>query len=309
MIKVAEKTELNQISLTGIRSLVLLGLLIEAPRSLEEIRDVFTRMNVMEDSNSDDILRIDLNTLRTMGCEITRASAKTNYKYVLINHPFALNITSEEISTIRKVYKRIKDSGNLVLMFKYDELFKKLANYVSDIEVKEELYGISALKSYKINFVKELFADCKAGRQLELIYRTPEAKADVEKSVSALKLVYQNDKLYLYGYDHLRKESVILNVKRIRAVLSRSSRNGELNVEPMHVQFFLKSFGVSEIEENENVIETQKDGVLVEGSYHNEFVAMQRILSFGSACTVSTPKDFKQKVIQKLKDMRKVYHE
>ena len=309
MIKVAEKTELNQISLTGIRSLVLLGLLIEAPRSLEEIRDVFTRMNVMEDSNSDDILRIDLNTLRTMGCEITRASAKTNYKYVLINHPFALNITSEEISTIRKVYKRIKDSGNLVLIFKYDELFKKLANYVNDVEVKEELYGISALKGYKINFVKELFADCKAGRQLELIYRTPEAKADVKKSVSALKLVYQNDKLYLYGYDHLRKESVILNVKRIRAVLSRSSSNRELNVEPMHVQFFLKSFGVSEIEENENVIETQKDGVLVEGSYHNEFVAMQRILSFGSACTVSTPKDFKQKVIQKLKDMRKVYHE
>ena len=309
MIKVAEKTELNQISLTGIRSLVLLGLLIEAPRSLEEIRDVFTRMNVMEDSNSDDILRIDLNTLRTMGCEITRASAKTNYKYVLINHPFALNITSEEISTIRKVYKRIKDSGNLVLIFKYDELFKKLANYVNDVEVKEELYGISALKGYKINFVKELFADCKAGRQLELIYRTPEAKADVKKSVSTLKLVYQNDKLYLYGYDHLRKESVILNVKRIRAVLSRSSSNRELNVEPMHVQFFLKSFGVSEIEENENVIETQKDGVLVEGSYHNEFVAMQRILSFGSACTVSTPKDFKQKVIQKLKDMRKVYHE
>ena len=38
MFKISEKTELNQISLTGIRALIFMGLLITKPCSLEEIR-------------------------------------------------------------------------------------------------------------------------------------------------------------------------------------------------------------------------------------------------------------------------------
>ena len=68
MFKLLEDTELNQISLTGTRSLVLVGLLMKAPRSLEEIRKAFIELKIMEPEHSDDILRIDLNTLRTMGC-------------------------------------------------------------------------------------------------------------------------------------------------------------------------------------------------------------------------------------------------
>ena len=87
MHRIVEKTELNQISLTGMRALILVGLLIKAPRSLEEIKETFINYNIMEKSHSNDIIRIDLNTLRAMGCEISRASIKTNYKYVLTKHP------------------------------------------------------------------------------------------------------------------------------------------------------------------------------------------------------------------------------
>ena len=36
-----------------------------------------------------------------------------------------------------------------------------------------------------------------------------------------------------------------------------------------------------------------KEGFIIEGSYHNEFLATQRVLSFGSNCTVVEPEDFK----------------
>ena len=101
MFKPAEKAELNQISLTGMRGLVIIGLLMEAPRTLEEIRAKLIELNILEQEHSNDILRIDLNTLRAMGCEITHANAKTNFKYVLLKHPFSLNITEEEIGTIK----------------------------------------------------------------------------------------------------------------------------------------------------------------------------------------------------------------
>ncbi len=102
MFKIADKTELNQISLTGVRGIVLAGLLIMQPRSLEEIRKAFIELNIMENENSDDILRIDLNTLKIMGCEISRASAKTGFKYVLGKHPFAFKIDDEEIVLLKK---------------------------------------------------------------------------------------------------------------------------------------------------------------------------------------------------------------
>ena len=68
-------------------------------------------------------------------------------------------------------------------------------------------------------------------------------------------------------------------------------------------------FEDTEIQEGETITETSEAGFTVEGVYHNEFLAIQRILSFGSDCTVIEPEEFREKIIQKLKSMRKIYHE
>ena len=120
MFKPVEKSELNQISLTGMRAIVLLGLLIEAPRSLQEIREKFISLNIMEPEHSDDILRIDLNTLRFMGCEISRADSRSDGKYVMTKHPFALDISEKEIDLIKKAYKKIKSNADINLVLNSD---------------------------------------------------------------------------------------------------------------------------------------------------------------------------------------------
>ena len=309
MFKIAEKAELNQISLTGVRSLLLLWLLIQGPRTLDEIREEFTKLNIMEEAHSNDILRIDLNTLRAMGCEITHATAKTGFKYILKKHPFSLNITPEEIALLKKVYRKVKDKSSILMLIKYDEFFKKLAEHVTDIDIKEQLCGLSILKSFEIDFIKALAEDCRENKTLRLLYYNPETKEEGEKEIIAQRLVAQNDKVYLWGYDTDKKEAVTLNVKRIRAVLSRILGSGGVEFKRTCVKFFLKNFGVTDIDEDEVIIETLNNGVLVEGRYHNEFVAMQRILSFGSDCIVQEPQEFREKIIQKLKDMRKIYND
>ena len=257
MFKLLEDTELNQISLTGTRSLVLVGLLMKAPRSLEEIRKAFIELKIMEPEHSDDILRIDLNTLRTMGCEISRSSAKTGYKYVLTKHPFSLNITSEEVSLLRKIYKRVKDNCDMALLLKYDDLFRKLAFHVMDDEIREELYGISLLKNFNIETIKSYKDDCNNSRILTLIYKNPVAKGSDTKEVCAQHLVFQNDKIYLYAYDLGKKESVVLNIKRIKSILSRRENGDNIQVKNVCVKFFLNSFGLNDILENEKIIEKQ----------------------------------------------------
>ena len=58
---------------------------------------------------------------------------------------------------------------------------------------------------------------------------------------------------------------------------------------------------------NENIVEYFNEGFIVEGFYHNDFLAMQRVLSFGAKCTVLAPDEFKNKVVNKIKEMRKLY--
>jgi len=78
----AEKLDVTQISLTGVRSLALMGLLIVAPRSFKEIKEKFIEMKILEKESSDDVLRIDLNTIKTMGCDVARPCASNGYKYI-----------------------------------------------------------------------------------------------------------------------------------------------------------------------------------------------------------------------------------
>ena len=195
MLKPAEKEDLNQISLTGMRALVIVCLLVEAPRSLQEIRDEFLRLNILDEDSSNDILRIDLNTLRYMGWKISRATAKTNYKYVLLKQPFCLNLADDEIALLRKIYKRLRESNDINLLIKYDKLFQKIANKICDNDSKEKLLGLSIFKHFNTEMVKDLIIDAEYKNIVELEYSNPARKSKSKKQVSVQRIVFKNDKL------------------------------------------------------------------------------------------------------------------
>lgn len=263
----------------------------------------------MDDSNSYDILRIDLNTLRSMGRDISRSCQRTNFKYVLLKHPFSLKINSEEFEVLKKAFKKIKNNTEIDVLVKYDELFNKIAQQVADEDLKEALIGLCSLKAHNIEQIKELNAYCKAHQTLTLIYKSPSASAEEEMVVAAEKLTYKNDKIYLYGFDVNKKQSVALLVKRILSILSNKDSDENSNTIPVSVKFILKEFTVAGLEDNEKIVEKNDEGYLIEASYHNEFIAVQRILSFGSSCVVISPDEFKSKIIETLKKLKEIYDE
>ena len=307
MFKAANKNELNQVSLTGIRAIVLLGLLMVAPRSLEEIRDTFIKFNIFEKDSSLDILRIDINTLKAIGCEISRADSRTGYKYHLIKHPFDLKIDEQELALLKRAYNVIKQSSSIQLLLDCEDFFKKIAFLVCDTQIKEQILGISILKHLDTSMVRDLLIDCKQKRVLNFIYKTPTAKEDSNRTVIAEKLVIKSDKIYLYGYDNDKKETGVFSLRRIKQILSRKLEKGKESPNDFKILFYLQDFAYDEITEEESIIENNADGYLIEAHYYNEFYAMQRILSFGQKCRVIEPVDFKEKVIQKLKEMRDIY--
>lgn len=310
MFKIKNKSDLNKISLTGARALSILELLTKNPRSLDEIKESFIKDGIMEKNASDDIVRIDLNTLKYIGCKISRPSGTNNYKYNLISHPFSLKLTKTDISILKKTYNKIKSSVDIQKLIKFDFLFKKLANSITDVEIKEELLGISILKSQKIELLKTLLNDCSNKNIITLSYTSPARKVSFKKSVIANNIIYRNDKIYLLGFDASSKEPSMLNLERIEEILSRQHQNNK-NFEKNNVvvRFKLKSFGVAGMEETEKIISAVDDGYIIEGIYHNEFMAIQRLLSFGSDCTVLEPENIKQDVIKKLLSIREIYND
>lgn len=307
MFKIAEKTDLNQMSLTGLRALIFMGLLITKPRSLEEIKETFINLKIMDAKNSNDILRVDLNTIKHMGCEICRSSQKTGYKYILTKHPFCLKLTSEEIFALKKVYNTIKQTNDLKTLIEYDDLFKKIAFYICEEESKEALLGISILKYYDTHLIKDLVNDCKYNRILEIEYKNPDNKKESIKHIIAQKITFKNDKLYIYGFNLDIKKSIVLNIRRVKSVLSRKSSNENIEINTTKIKFILKNFNEEILETEEKILEIIDNKAIIEGHYHNDFLATQRVLSFGANCTVIEPEDFKQNLITKIKEMREKY--
>ena len=307
MFKPVEKEILGQISLTGMRALALISLLVEAPRSLEEIREEFIKLNILEETNSNDILRIDLNTLRNAGYEISRASARTNYKYVLLKHPFGMNITPDEVNLLKKFYKRIKEKNDIDILIKYDSLFKKIAGCICDEKVKESVLGISIFNRYNLELVKDLIIDARYNNIVDLTYRKAGAKIDSVKEIAVRQIVFKNDKMYLYGLNLQSEETVTLLINKIIKILGRKPKREDIDLKTIKVKYHLRSFGIDALEPEETILESNENGFIIEGRYYNEFWAAQRILSFGAKCTVLEPADFKRNIIKKITEMGEVY--
>ena len=263
----------------------------------------------MDVTHSDDIIRIDINTLRAIGCEISRADQKTNYKYELIKNPFTLDITQKEANLLKRTYNKIKESFDIETFIKFDNLFRKLAEHSSDISVQQIFYGISSLKRYDINIIRELQNDCKYNKMLNIIYKTPASDKESEKEIVAQQIVCKNNKVYLYGYEPKLQRAVTLHLKRIKKILSRKTSDEKYEISSIKVRFKLKEFDSSGLRDNEEIISGNLSaGFIIEGKYHNEFVAMQRILSFGENCIVISPENFKENIIDSLKKMRAIYN-
>ncbi|MBQ7764351.1 hypothetical protein IJ384_03160 [bacterium] len=309
MFKTADKTELNQISLTGLRALVLIGLLIAKPRSFNEIRRAFIDLKIIDEKTSNDILRIDLNTIKLMGCDISRSSAKTDFRYILTKHPFSIKTTKNEISALKKVYNHIKRKADIYLLIEFEEFFRKIINHLCDEESKEALIGVSIFKYYDYDTIKMLVEDCKLRNTLDLTYQKPNAKSECRYQVIAQELVYSNDKIYLHGQNVDNERPIVLNLRRLKNILARRKQEHNFEIKSFKITFLLKNINKDDLTINEDVIDKTDEGYIIEGTYHNEFLAIQRVLSFGARCIVLSPTEFRNTIVEKIKEMRKIYED
>ena len=140
-----------------------------------------------------------------------------------------------------------------------------------------------------------------------MVYKKPTANEEETKEIVTQELVLKNDKIYLHAYDLDKKDSIVLNLKRIVKILTRKLQKGDIETKTTKVLFRLKWVETDRLDAEEVIVEKEENSLIIEGSYYNDFIATQRILSFGSDCTVIEPVEFKNNIVEKIKGMRNTY--
>lgn len=287
--------ERDNISLTALRILYIFKMLLKSPC---DDSDINTNLkNKIKDSRnlSKDTICIYLNTLRLLGCNISRSKRNNNYKYTLVSHPFGISLSKNEVDTLIELRKYISTLCEWKTAIEVDNLYNKLYKHLDP-------YSKKFFSSTKKHFLKrEIFFDdiyqdikqlekyCRQNKTIMIIYDSPES-GEKNITLNAEKITMENSAFYLWGYSQEHKATMYLRLDRIKDIKSVSLKNIKPEQKPLKVKY-------------------QLNGKLIEADVNNKFRFFQEVLSHGSQCYIIEPQEVRQEMLNMLKSMLVLYED
>ena len=305
---------LDNVSLTAYRLIAILNMLKSGPHTELEINQKLKADSDFSRALSRDTIWLYINTLKALGCDISRPSRKNNYKYILKEHPFKLNLTNQEVRALLEVRRYISDVPDwelgchfdkflsTVSMFMLDEQKKALSNFRKNL-LREIDYTL------KKELLKEIEEYCKNNNLITIKYNSPSGQYSFITLI-AETLKYENGALYLWGYNVDLEESQYLRIDRIDTIKEvEPCQKSRLKTPPIVVY---KLFGLHTVsynlETDEQIINQDALSITIEAKMKNKFKFTQKILSFGKDCKVLSPKELQEEILKKLKIMHNKYN-
>lgn len=300
-------TKQKQICITGVRAILILTALAESPKSAEELQQFLLSSDILNDKKySVDTLRADINVLKAIGCIISKATKTNDNKYHLLSHPFLPEICEDEIDVLKFGYKEIAKTASIPKLIDFHNLFIHISKLTNDENLKDKILNISILKNEDLDLVERLLKEEERHNKIRIIYQPPESK-EREYEITIDRLGVRNDKLYVFGYNHTKNDRCFLNVSRIKQFLYGLPDNSpDLGADTV-IRFKLHIESKDVLEENEEIISRSGDYLLAEGRYYNKFIGIQRMLNLVPDAVAVEPKDVKEEVMNKLKEVRLLY--
>ena len=298
----------NLMSLTGYRTLFLLDLLMESPKSTAEINEQFLNNKYIKENFSTDTLRIYINSLRMIGCDISRADKTTNHKFVMRSHPFELEIQKSQIKALSKLYKNIHDKAEIKDIVAIENLIDKINSLINNNDTKDLFKSISMLKNINKTILKELILHCQKRHQIKFLYKSPKS-GQKEIEIITDKLEFKSEKLYLWGHSLNHQEYAYFRLDRILEILSVNIQKKQKEIQEKKVIF--EVYGTTKnnyhIGEDEKIIERSDEKIVVESVLKNKFNFLQKTLHMTQDCKIIYPETLKKDLTEMLKTMQRSY--
>lgn len=297
-------------SFTGFKSIIIFSLLLEGPKSYQELRAAIENHEYLHESVSIDTLRIYLNSLRKIGCKISKYTKDGITRYSIDSHPFELKITKEQAQSIIKVFKAIYQSIDISDLLSLQKFFDKFSNFITNEDLKIKLKNISPLHNINPEIIQDLMTYSGSNTEIIIYYNSlTSGKKNINIIVD--KLEVSNGKLYLYGISSEHKNYSSFLVSRIIKIAGINLKKSDLKIPVYQIGYEVSTIPNEkfELENNEKIINKNSEKIQVEITSPNKFGIMQRIMSLSPNCKILYPQDFKKEFIENLTKMKEGYLE
>ncbi len=305
-----EKTKKFWISITGYRTLLILKSLMVRSYTIDELVEILKNDSITNKAVSKDTVRIAINTLKSVGCEILRPNKANNYKYQLIKHPFSLKISDKELKTFTMLRDKIAEEIKYDDVFTLNDLYEKLISLTLNEEQIDYVNNTQPLKKINKKILKDITNQQIIGKKVQIKYLSPNfGEEDIE--VIPQKITYESGKIYLRCYIFKYETNSLLNVERILKINSIDMFNIYNKNSSYKVVYELlgNSKNIFKIQKNEEIISRNTNSIKIEALVDNEFLFIQRLLLFGTDFKIISPDFFREKLIDKIKLIQKGYKE
>ncbi len=128
----------STLNTTAYRVIRMLQWLCQSPMSIEDFNRCFMADPLIQKTLSEDSLWLYLNTLKMLGCEITRPAPSNNHCYELLYQPFGAPLIEEDIETLAEVKQLAEQQMSYTQVLHLDQCFKKLLQF-STLEQRETM--------------------------------------------------------------------------------------------------------------------------------------------------------------------------
>lgn len=300
----------NAIFLSAFKALLVFELLIESPKTLDELRNKISALPFIKSEISKDTLRVYMYTFENFGCKIERTlckGARRKYNYFIPENPFMPNISNEQTQRFFEIYDMIMYNLPFESLFLIDLLAQKIDTCCSNEAFHSAYKNRSIMVNFDKDLIKELIRCCEENALVTVLYNSPRS-GEKEISIIAHKMKIQNYKLYLEGFGMEYKQEAIFLVNRIIKITNVVP--GE-SIELSDENFFDITFELydSNIEllPCEQLISEKKGIRVVKHKTSNKVLSTHRFLQLEDSAKILAPEDYKAEFIAKLKSVKEVY--
>lgn len=302
------KTKNTNISLTAYRAIKILKLLMEKPSTSAEIIDVLKQDELTKRSISDDTLRISMNSLKAVGCKITRPCPKNDYRYILTEHPFKAKFNASEINILHQIRKYFLDCCEWRIVVEINKFYDKFIAPHCDEKTLDLLNSKKPFAKIKSQVLETFYANDLAKKEILMTYATSSKK--IEKiNISSKQIFCEAGKLYIMAWYNKRNTYSYFNAEKILEFHSIENLKTPLKDCNFKVLYKVTGEEISTFvcNSDEKILEQNTDEILVESNATSEFRIIQRLLSFGDDFELISPAYIKNKLLEKISKTKARY--
>lgn len=299
-------------SSTGFRVLFLLDLLLKAPLTKTDMVNELSK-NPYVSNVSKETVRLDLNTLKSAGFEIQNLGRGKDYRYKINWSPIKFGITKKELRVLSRTKDAVIKLSDPFYIIKLYKLFEKISKAVEDENAVFELLNFRYFLEVDLQILNELYALTNRKKTVLLLYNSPNSSTK-EIPVKLKEIKYTGSKLHLIGTSEKYPDNTVLRVDNIVKIIKILSKKEEkellqkkgtrktsyrINKECKNTMSLLLEEKITK--ETFSYIETEVKS-------DNDFMVIQRLLSFGEDLISIKNKDIKEKYLNMLQNMYEIYN-